>query len=93
MTVHQTPATPLSISESYASIRDFINAVRAVALTRYGVDVGYRKVSRVYHRWKVEDCERWDNPRHAQDKQMRDDPTGETAIREVMRELAALPRT
>lgn len=92
MTTTQPQAHPLELSDAYTSVKDFLLDVQSVAAERFGVQVGYRKIKRVFDRWRWEDCERWDNPRHAQDKQMRDDPTGETAIREVMRELAALPR-
>lgn len=88
MTATHNPASPLSISETHTSIREFIHDVQRVCLARYGIDVGYRRVSRIYHKWKTEDCLRHDEPRMGQDKQMRDDPTGETVIRALMRELA-----
>lgn len=88
MTTAPTHGSPLSISETHTSIREFIHDVQRVCLARYGIDVGYRRVSRIYHKWKIEDCLQYDDPRMGQDKQMRDDPTGETAIRSLMRELA-----
>lgn len=86
-------ASPLSISATHTSIREFIHDVQRVCLNRYGIDAGYRQVSRIYHKWKLEECARLDDPRMGQDKQMSDDPTGETAIRRIMRELATASQT
>lgn len=88
MTTAPTHGSPLELSETYTSVKDFLLDVQAVAAARYDVHVGYRKVKRIFDRWRAEDCLRHDQPRMGQDKQMRDDPTGETAIRSLMRELA-----
>ena len=79
---------PLELSDTYASVKDFLLTVQSVAAER-GAHVGYRKLKRVFDRWKWEARQRADYPRFAQDKTMRDDPTGETAIRRIMDELAA----
>lgn len=88
MTTAPTHGSPLELSETYTSVKDFLLDVQQVASARYDVHLGYRKVKRIFDRWRAEDCLQHDQPRMGQDKQMRDDPTGETAIRLLMAELS-----
>ena len=93
-----TQAEPLSISvPEFGSIRDCINWLVAWAQL-HGSDVGYRQMSRMYHREKLLDAERTDTElglsdlnagegRLGQDRTFRSDPTGEAAVRRVMDSL------
>lgn len=79
---------PLGITDTIHSKKAFV--LRVVEQAReHGLNVGFRKAERIFLRWEWEARQRADHPRFAQDKTMRDDPTGETAIRRIMDELAA----
>lgn len=94
-----TSAEPLSISvPQFDSIRDCINWLVAWAQD-HGSDIGYRQMSRLYHKAKVQDAERVDTElglnsldagegRLGQDRTFAQDPTGESAVRNVMRTIA-----
>jgi hypothetical protein len=88
-----TSAGPLSISvPEFTSIRECITWLVDWAQAR-GSDVGYRKMSRLYHQAKMREADRIDiaegvqDGRRGQDLTMSIDPTGETAVRNVMREV------
>lgn len=80
------------VDRNFGSIRHFINAVVDACYQR-GIPAGYRQVSRAYLRWQKDDAHRVDvahglvDGRRGQDRTFGTDPTGETAIRNVMREL------
>jgi hypothetical protein len=82
------------VERTYGTMREYIHAVMAECLSR-GIEVGYRKVSRIYLRWQKENADRVDiamgvtEGRHGRDRTMGNDPTGETAVRNIMRELIA----
>lgn len=80
------------VDQDFGSVRAFINAVRAECGLR-GIDVGYRYTSRVYLRWQKENAteidirEGLEEGRRGQDRTFGSDPTGEEAVRNVMRQL------
>lgn len=94
---------PLSISvPEFGSIRDCINWLVAWAQL-HGSDIGYRQMSRMYHREKLRDAERTDTElglddvhagegRLGQDRTFGSDPTGETAVRRVMDSLLRIKK-
>ena len=80
------------VDRDFGSVRNFINAVR-FECGLAGIDVGYRYTSRVYLRWQKENATEVDireglaEGRRGQDRTFGTDPTGEEAVRNVMREM------
>ena len=88
-----TQAHPLELSDAYTSVKDFLLDVQAVAAERYGVQVGYRKLKRIFDRWQWEDAMATDiehgviEGRCGQDRTRGTDPTGEEAVMNVMSQM------
>lgn len=82
------------VDQDFGSVRNFINAVRFECGVA-GIDVGYRYTSRVYLRWQKENATEIDireglaEGKFGQDRTFASDPTGEEAVRNVMRTLLA----
>lgn len=80
------------VDQDFGSVRAFINAV-CVECDLHGIDVGYRRVSRIFLRWQKDNAHEVDVQNGledgfmGQDRTMWDDPTGETAIRNIMRRV------
>lgn len=80
------------VNRQFGSIREFINAI-ADACYQRGIPAGYRQVSRIYFRWQKEDAHEIDvkhgliGGKFGQDRTAGNDPTGEEAVKNVMREV------
>lgn len=82
------------VDQDFGSVRNFINAV-VWECKFVGIDVGYRYTSRVYLRWQKENATEIDireglaEGRFGQDRTFGSDPTGEEAVRNVMKGMLA----
>lgn len=74
------------VDRHYGSVRAFILDVQE-HLADAGIDLGYRRISRIYLRWQQDDADGLDTM--PVDRTMRDDPTGEKAVRNLMKGLLA----